>query len=285
MRTLSRLLATAFIATTVIGCSAPSAQDGSEPVKSTDQAVQKGVCQGGQMWIPPGTKTFMQKDGSMGYQLPAGWDSIVEDGTGGYRMVAGGGGSVTCKCDKGSGDCSPVSDGGSIGCLIGSGCQTCTRSAKATAVNRLIGVEFAKADAWGSLPLATPAMLEVPELAKQFHGFLAVVATDAGVDVASLGATTLKSAVGTGDFSAPEGTVFVPVNAFGRLALITVPTAYAAARALGGTSSGGKCQCNAGSGCKYWSKWGYSGCEAGSCTSCTMFAAIRVGGEASETCR
>lgn len=282
MRILSRLLATAFIATTVFGCSAPS---GTDPVKSTEQAVEKGVCQGGQMWIPPGTKTFMQKDGSMGFQLPDGWETIVEDGSGSYRLRANGGGSVTCTCNKGSGDCSPVTNGDSIGCLIGSNCTTCTRSAKAISVDRLAGVQFAKADAWASLPLATPAMFEVPELAKPFQTFLSVVASDAGVDVASLSASSLKAAAGTGDFSAPDGSVFVPVNAFGRLALITVPTAYATARALSGATSGGRCQCNAGSGCKYWSKWGYSGCEAGSCTSCTMFASFRVGGEVSEICR
>lgn len=284
MRSTHSFFAASVLAiTTLFGCSAPSSTS-EAPTAQSESALTKGggSCQGGRMWIPEGTNTWIEKDGSMGYQLPAGWSLVEEDEAGNLRLAAISGGKVTCTCTEGSGGCSPVSDGSSIGCLM-STCKTCSRSAtRSFAVHLADAVRFSKADEWGTLPLATPSMFEVSELAKPLDEFLSLVAADAGVSKDSLLAGAPKSADGS-DFAPPAGFVMIPINAFGRLVLVSVPEGYAMAR-VNTSAASASCKCNAGSGCKYWSKWGYSGCEAGSCTSCTMSTSIKVAGEESTTC-
>jgi hypothetical protein len=230
--------------------------------------LTEGLSECGRTWIPEGTTTRRTRDGGLYFRVPAGYAVVHHDGPAAHSLAAGG--KVTCTCTAGSGDCSPASDGSSVGCLIGSGCTSCTRESSFTVIDREVGVRFATAEEVATLPQGTSALLEVPELALEFEQF-----TDSldRADRNRHAASPIRR--NNNEVIAQRGYIFAPVNAFGRIVYTSVhqtqvPQHQSLARA-GGHAAKGTCKCESGeSGCTYWSRWGYSGCEAGSCTSCSL---------------
>lgn len=254
-----------------LGCAAHAPQEGeSDPTTALDEsAVAKGdgSCTGTSSFMPEGTKTWTDEKGEMRYSLPPGFYSFEPDGGGSFIMVAGG--SITCTCTKGSGGCSPVSQGGKSYCLMGSSCSSCDKSTAKVVLDVASGVRFASPGEVKTLPSVDAAMFKIPMVRKGLQEFRASLARDAGVTAESLeDATESKLSTGAG-VAASRGRAYVAVSIYGRLAAFSVPVAYAAARGLvaGGSVT---CSCSAGTGCKYGSMLGAKYCDAGSCTKCTM---------------
>lgn len=223
-----------------------------------------GLTECGRTWIPEGTTTQMMPNGSMNFNVPEGYSVINHNGPKRGQLSAQG--TVTCTCTKGSGDCSPASDGSSVGCLIGAGCQTCSRKASASVVQREIGIRFATKNEVETLPLGNSLMMEVPELAQELRAFRKANALEAG-DFEVPTVVTDDSIVAQDDY------VLMPINAFGRI--LYTKMKRTSAKQFGkvgmGLGAKGTCSCTSGSsGCTYWSSFGYFGCEAGSCTSCSL---------------
>ncbi|MED5465449.1 MAG: hypothetical protein VX699_12425 [Myxococcota bacterium] len=230
--------------------------------------LSEGLAECGRTWIPEGTTTRRTRDGGLYFRVPAGYSVVHHEGPAANQLAAGG--KVTCTCTAGSGDCSPASDGSSVGCLIGSNCSTCKRESSFTVINRDVGVRFATAEEVANLPQGTSALLEVPELAREFEQFTnSLDQADRNRQAASPIQRSNNQVV------ARPGYTFAPVNAFGRIIYTRVHHSQTQEQqrlaGAGALSAKGTCNCESGSsGCTYWSSWGYFGCEAGDCTSCSL---------------
>ena len=230
-----------------------------------------GLTECGRTWIPEGTITELLPDGSLSFSVSGGYSVINHQGPSSGTLSNKG--TVTCNCTKGSGDCSPASDGSSVGCLIGENCQSCTRKASATVVKLSDGVRFATQYEVENLPLGNSFMMEVPELVQELREFRKVSALE-------VGDFEVPASVKDSTIVAEPDYVLMPINAFGRI--LYTKMKRSSAKQLGQLSMAlgakGTCNCNSGSsGCTYWSRFGYYGCEAGSCNSCSLTSsAFRV---------
>ncbi len=225
-----------------------------------------GLVECGRTWVPEGTTTEMMPDGSMNFRAPEGFSVIHHRGT--ARGQLNNQGTVNCTCTKGKGNCSPASSGDSIGCIIGPGCTTCTRTASATVVNHRAGVRFATADDLATLPLGSSYMLEVPELVDALRAFQKTVEAEAGDDAFVRPSSTDHDAM-----AAQPDHALIPLAAFGRVLYAKMKRGSVKRLGLAGMAlaAKGSCNCTSGSsGCVYWSKFGYYGCDAGSCNSCSL---------------
>lgn len=236
-------------------------------------AAEPKQCAGTWSYLPEGTDTWVEADGSLGYQLPAGFVSFETDPDTG-AMYATAGGTITCSCTKGTGGCSPVSAGGTSGCFMGANCDTCSKSGATKVIDTNVGVAFASLAEVKDLPPLTPALLDVPLVADAFAQFKDMVAVDAGLpDGQALEGDKTGLAVGDHTFLAAPGWALAAVNVFGHVALVSVPESYGKLMAPAWGSSQ-KCACNAGSGCKAGSMLGAKYCDAGNCTSCSMSLSV-----------
>ena len=172
--------------------------------------LTEGLSECGRTWIPEGTVTRHTRDGGMRFWVPARYSVIHHEGRAANGLS--GGGTVTCTCTAGSGDCSPASDGSSIGCIIGSDCTSCTRTSSFTVIDREVGVRFATAQEVATLPQGTSEILEVPELARQFEQF--TTSLNSG-DRNRQAMSPIRR--NNNEFIAQRGYIFAPVNAFGRI--------------------------------------------------------------------
>jgi hypothetical protein len=155
---------------------------------------------------------------------------------------------------------------------MGSACSSCDKSTAKVVLDFSSQARFAAKDEINKLPSVDAAMFRIPQVKQALLDFRAQIAADAGVPVDSLDdGSEVKSETGNG-VSASRGRTYVAVNLFGRLAAISVPVTYAAARGLAASGSV-SCSCSAGSGCKYGSLLGAKYCDAGSCTKCSMSGA------------
>ena len=223
-----------------------------------------GLTECGRTWIPEGTTTEMMPNGSLNFNVPNGYSVINHDGP--QRGQISGGGTVTCTCTKGRGDCSPASDGSSVGCLIGENCQSCTRRASATVIKHSVGIRFATQHEVDNLPLGNSLMMEVPELAQELRAFRKA-------NTLEHGDFETPATVADNTIVAEPGYVLMPINAFGRILYTKIKKTSAKRLGAAGMALGakGSCNCKSGSGgCTYWSRFGYYGCEAGSCNSCAL---------------
>ena len=226
-------------------------------------------CAGTWSYLPEGTQTWVQDDGSLGYQLPDGFVSIDTDPVTG-ALKAAGGGSITCKCTQGTGDCSPVAAGGKSGCFMGENCSSCDKSGGTKVINTNAMVAFADPSEVKDLPHVTPDLLKLPFVADALAQFKDTVAVDAGLQSGDqLDDPKNGVLIDPHTYVAAPGWSLAAVNLYGYIALVSVPENYAMAAAPSWGSSQ-KCTCNAGSGCKAGSMLGAKYCDAGNCTSCTM---------------
>lgn len=232
----------------------------------------------GSIWaeLPPGTVTWKQPDGSAAYKLPPGYVSVETDpGTGVSAMVSGG--SLTCKCQSGTGTCETSYRPGFVGCFVGAECSQCVTGGASAVLDLNASVGFANAEDVTSLPPVTPAILKVPMVANAFEQFRAQVAADAGLEgPGELDGPATGDLAGQHTFVSAPGWALAAVNVFGHVALISVPEGHAAQAALAWGSSQ-TCACKAGSGCTAGSMFGAKYCEAGDCTSCSMTLSVAAG--------
>jgi hypothetical protein len=262
------IVSTLFVtALTTVGCASHGLVQ-EESTSQSEATVKKSddYCAGTRSYMPEGTRTSLEKDGSMRYELPKGFVSIEGDSSTGYRYVTAG--TITCTCDKGTGDCSPVSHSSGSGCFMGANCSACSKSGAKVVVKIDSAVRFASKDELDTLPSVDSEMFEVPEIKRALIEFRTIVAKDAGLSSAEALEDAGEERT-TASATASSGRVYVPINLFGRLAVISVPREYAAARTMVAGSSA-TCTCNAGSGCVAGSMLGAKFCKAGSCTSCSL---------------
>ncbi|MBT6176444.1 MAG: hypothetical protein HOI23_04285 [Deltaproteobacteria bacterium] len=263
---LKSLLIFSTLITGLVACGPVSSPDEVSVSFNVPDSMQRddGLTECGRTWIPEGTTTQMMPNGSMNFNVPTGFSVINHHGFNAGKLSNNG--TVTCTCTKGSGDCSPASDGSSVGCLIGPNCETCSRKASLSVIQRSVGIRFATQLEVETLPLGNSLMMDVPELAEEFRTFSKAHTLEAG----DFQAPTL---ITDHSFIAEDDHVLVPVNAFGRILYTKMKRSSAKLFGQMGMvfAAKGTCSCTSGSsGCTYWSRFGYSGCEAGSCTSCSL---------------
>ncbi|MFO0589334.1 MAG: hypothetical protein U0441_17485 [Polyangiaceae bacterium] len=252
----------------------PVAADAAEAPAKAGVDMKMGApepkeCAGTWSYLPEGTDTWIQDDGSIGYKLPDGFVSIETDPSTG-ALAATTGGSITCSCTQGTGGCSPVAAGGKSGCFMGDNCSTCSKSGATKVVNTNAMVAFADPKEVVMLPHVTPALLKLQFVADALAQFKDQVAAEAGLQSgADLDDPKNGFSADPHTYIAAPGWSLAAVNLYGYIALISVPESYAMMAAPSWGSSQ-KCTCNAGSGCKAGSMLGAKYCDAGNCTSCTM---------------
>lgn len=254
---------------------------GREPATEAVCDVSNEKCEGEEslaLWVPPGTESWSVSDNEVRFRPPQGYVVWSKHQDGSFSKMEEGG--ITCECAEG--DCSPVKRDGVYYCLVGPKCTSCCKRANSEAMMSLVvtptegTVRWATPEERVTLPLASPALLEVPEIQKAVRRFIR--AAHNGRPQAHL---ITKENRGM----APEGYTLVPVNIYGYIANALVPKETAKTlkcEVEQMSAESGKyldecgeakdtCKCKSGSsGCKYWSSFGVSGCEAGACTSCSM---------------
>lgn len=214
--------------------------------------------------FPPGTN-FDLSGNVLRFDLPEPYYilGIDENGTF-YRSEAGGGGSVTCECNQGSG-CDPIKNGDDYGCLMKSGCSKCTKS-----TSSIIGVGVALREIIVVHPEHDSWVNNFSKLNGQYLLPPAFVDSD---EVANFVAE-LRARIGHSQSTARK---VIFINMYGYIVPIEVPddgefdttsVAFVSAEAAGG--AGVTCSCNVSGSCPKESKWGVIWCNSDGCTKCTM---------------
>lgn len=238
---------------------------------------------GDRTWFPLNSKIQVQKDGSIFIQAPVGWAYVgFESKTGKLKVATSGGTTVSCTC-TGTGSCLPFVATGPAGSTAGcaGNCTSCSQKQSAKIgtgpdtifstggyIDLAANIDYASTP---NLPAAFAAMFEVKEIKQAFKSFL---------DKVYGGLPWPKMIEGENFITAPEGYSIVPVNIYGRAAMVPVPTiALRTIQSTGGTTA--SCKCTQGT-CTVKSQsipfvGSATWCE-GSCSgTCTLSNAMVVG--------
>jgi hypothetical protein len=179
------------------------------------------ITTGPSMWAPPGSKGVTNADGSITVIPPVEWRYVGATADG--EVVFASSATIRCECSSPKGaSCRPffVDTGEGIWGCMQDGCSSCTGHAmvnnreveRGGFVNIGDREPVAFAAPGEELPMAFPAMLEVPEFKAEVRKFINK----------NFGTYTLPAAdMGSGD--APKGFVWVPMKMFGRMAVILAP--------------------------------------------------------------
>ncbi len=214
-------------------------------------------------WVPDGTHSSYNLDGSMNIELPEGYFALPFDGVirtdevFRTKAIAGG---ITCTCDEGSGDCSPIHTGGEAYCAIGSNCTTCTREDTMLIVSRANqGVVFADNFALRNLPFGSVSdLLRVRVIREEMESFMEILHGGNVPDGFEKGNSSF----------APAGYKFTPVNVYGYVVYALVSEEVVDEFHLTAAPAF-SCECLSGSsGCEKDSGMGWRSCVAGDCQSC-----------------
>lgn len=230
-------------------------------------------------WLPAGSTTTNNPDGTLGITPPSGWDYAGYDDGGELHIISGGGAgaTVSCTCNT-SGTCSPFKGSGPGGDVSGCAgtCTNCTMTQSVASTNFGSGgyfnasIEAAFVEEGTELPGPFEALFDVPEIQDKINAFL-----DAIYQGAPLPTITYDA---EGAYT-PVGYKFAGVNIGGRFVHLPVPdSAIPAGIIAGGKSS---CSCTQGS-CTLKSKglgpWGAEWCEGDCSGTCSLSTSIAAGG-------
>lgn len=262
---MKALLNVLLMLTLLSGCMKEKS-DTTSPVNAAQAATQRSTnpdFRSFNMPFPEGTSVKFV-DNVMHFTLPEPYYLLGVDAEGNfYRSLAGGSGSVTCTCKKGSG-CDPIKSGSDYGCLMKENCSSCDKSSSSIAgvhdnLEHLLimnpeyslGVDvFEQLDQHFLLP---PVFLEAQEF-KEFF-------TQLQEQLKETESTNTKVAF---------------LNAYGYIAAVKIhddqDNTSIAFKAIGGDGTAAvSCSCNvAGKSCPKDSKFNVVWCNSDNCTSCTM---------------
>jgi len=235
----------------------------------------------GSAWFPLNSKVQVTNEYSLSITPPTGWVYVGYEKKTGKLKAATGGTTVSCDC-TGTGNCLPFVATGSAGTTAGcaGSCTACTQKQSAKSVkfesggyvNLAGGVNIAER---ADLPAAFAAMFEVPEIKHGFNAFLQKMYMDLPWP---------KMVIGEDFMSVPNGYSIIPVDVYGRVTMVPVPTASLRTATASGTKT--SCSCTSGT-CTLKTQsipfvGSASWCE-GSCSgTCTLSNAISVGNGATE---
>ena len=239
-------------------------------IKPQQGALSLDPCSVTGTWLPPGSRTRSNPDGSVTVLLPRGYRALPYDNAPATRYRAGSSFTIDCTCTKGKGDCSPIKvPGRAPSCVIGPGCDACDRKGSALVIMGKGDIRYARSADSGSLPAGDPEkLLRVTEVRKRLNAFLQ---KSNRVTVPGRLSGKAPAPIIRGEsFIAPKGYVFTPLNVYGYLVYTLISAESASAMRLAGFGRY-SCTCKSGaSGCKKDRKGPIYGCTAGECKSCSL---------------
>lgn len=265
MRHYKEILILAFIAIfsiIIYSCSKPDKSENSQFPSMNLRTSSDINFKSFNIPFPVGTVFNLTVD-ELQFDLPEPFYILGIDAEGNFhRSIAGGGGSVTCTCTKGSG-CDPIKSGNDYGCLMKDGCSSCDKSTSSISGLNVDLIEFV---------IINPEFnISVDEFSQLNGHFLLprnFIESNEVSDLLSELNTNMSQT------STTEKKVAF-LNAYGYIVPLEIPVdmdnTSISFRSIGGDGTGVTCSCNiAGKSCPKESKFGVVWCNSDNCTSCTM---------------